>query len=96
MLVLSLADMQYLCVSIGLPTRSREVAEFMTGLEKTKAKDGEVSQSARALEQSAVFNIYHQCISNPAQRSQQEERAAVVRYVRAPPSSMFIADCCKR
>ncbi|KAG1803881.1 uncharacterized protein HD556DRAFT_1484503 [Suillus plorans] len=33
----------------GLPTRSRAVSEFMIGLEKTKARQGEVSQSARAL-----------------------------------------------
>ncbi|KAJ6558641.1 hypothetical protein B0H10DRAFT_1846664, partial [Mycena sp. CBHHK59/15] len=33
----------------GLPTRSRHVSQFMVGLEKTKAKSGEVSLSARAL-----------------------------------------------
>ncbi|KAK7016490.1 hypothetical protein R3P38DRAFT_3321031 [Favolaschia claudopus] len=45
----------------GLPTRSRHVSEFMTGLEKTKAKAGEVSTSARALSLSDMHNLYDHC-----------------------------------
>ncbi|KAJ7453221.1 hypothetical protein FB451DRAFT_1050494, partial [Mycena latifolia] len=45
----------------GLPTRSRHVSEFMTGLEKTKAKAGEVSTSARALSLLDMHNLYDHC-----------------------------------
>ncbi|KAJ7164608.1 hypothetical protein C8R43DRAFT_1166537 [Mycena crocata] len=45
----------------GLPTRSWQVGEFMTGLEKTKAKAGEVSTSARALSLSDMHNLYNHC-----------------------------------
>ncbi|KAK6996187.1 hypothetical protein R3P38DRAFT_3329648 [Favolaschia claudopus] len=45
----------------GLPTRSRHVSEFMTGLEKTKAKAGEVSTSARALSLTDMHNLYDRC-----------------------------------
>ena len=75
-LLMSLSDMFH--TSIGLPTRSREVADFMTGLEKTKAKDGEAPQSARALERTDLLNLYNHCIVRMEGRTVQEMRAGVV------------------
>ncbi|KAJ7291741.1 hypothetical protein C8J57DRAFT_1492205 [Mycena rebaudengoi] len=64
--------------SYGLPTRSRHVSEFMTGLEKTKAKAGEVSVSARALSLSDMHNLYDLCFRPNA--SPAEMRWGIVRY----------------
>ncbi|KIM71546.1 hypothetical protein PILCRDRAFT_16976 [Piloderma croceum F 1598] len=50
----------------GLPTRSRVVSEFMIGLKKTKAKAGEVSQSARALSLEDMHRLYDHCM-DPSQ-----------------------------
>ncbi|KAF8350944.1 hypothetical protein F5887DRAFT_913789 [Amanita rubescens] len=41
---------------------SRQVAEFMTGLEKTKARAGETSNSARALTIHDMHSLYDQCL----------------------------------
>ncbi|KAF7967243.1 hypothetical protein HWV62_35061 [Athelia sp. TMB] len=65
----------------GLPTRSRLVSEFMVGLEKTKAKAGEVSASARALSDEDMRRLHDLCF-NPNQTAA-EKRKGVVRYVRA-------------
>lgn len=67
--------------SFGLPTRSRQVSEFMTGLEKTKAKAGEVSVSARALSLSDMHNLYDLCFRPNATAA--EMRWGIVRYVSA-------------
>ncbi|KAJ7199400.1 hypothetical protein GGX14DRAFT_373104, partial [Mycena pura] len=63
----------------GLPTRSRHVSQFMIGLEKTKAKAGEVSQSARALSLDDIHRLHDHCL-NPSLTTTQR-RAGVIRYV---------------
>ncbi|KAJ6613828.1 hypothetical protein B0H10DRAFT_1951220 [Mycena sp. CBHHK59/15] len=62
----------------GLPTRSRQVSEFMTGLEKTKAKAGEVSTSARALSLKDMHNLYDLCFHPDA--TPEQIRWGIVRY----------------
>lgn len=47
--------------SSGLPTRSRAVAEYMVGLEKTKAKQGEVSRSMHALTLDDIYLLHKHC-----------------------------------
>ncbi|KAG2047481.1 hypothetical protein BDR06DRAFT_1030837 [Suillus hirtellus] len=49
-------------VSSGLLTRSHAVSEFMIGLEKTKARQGEVSQSAWALLLDDVHHLHNYCM----------------------------------
>jgi len=51
----------------------------MVGLEKTKAKAGEVSQSARALSLEDMHRLYDRCM-NPDQ-SEADRRRGVIRYV---------------
>ncbi|KAJ6595446.1 hypothetical protein B0H10DRAFT_1960423 [Mycena sp. CBHHK59/15] len=63
----------------SLPTRSRHVSEFMTGLEKTKAKAGEVSTSACALSLSDMHNLYDLCFCPNATPA--EMKWGIVRYV---------------
>jgi hypothetical protein len=58
--------------SYGLPTRSRLVSEFMIGLEKIKAKAGEVSQSARALSVDDMHWLYDHCM-NPGQSNAEKQ-----------------------
>lgn len=65
--------------SSGLPTRSRHVSEFMMGLEKTKARAGEISSSARALSLKDMHNLYNQCFRPDAPIA--ETRWGIVRYV---------------
>ncbi len=64
----------------GLPTRSRRVADFMMGLEKTKARSGEISRSARALMLDDMHRLHDLCFdsinSTPAKL-----RWGIVRYV---------------
>ncbi|KZP06356.1 hypothetical protein FIBSPDRAFT_902846 [Athelia psychrophila] len=62
----------------GLPTRSRIVAEFMVGLEKTKAKAGEISQSARALNQEDFHRMHDLCINSS--QTLAEKKQGSVRY----------------
>ncbi|TFY81507.1 hypothetical protein EWM64_g2501 [Hericium alpestre] len=62
----------------GLPTHSREVSQFMIGLEKAKAKAGEVSQSVRALSLKDMHRLYELCLVAPKTLS--EQRWGVVRY----------------
>ncbi|KAJ7020086.1 hypothetical protein C8F04DRAFT_974775, partial [Mycena alexandri] len=62
----------------GLPTRSPEVSRFMIGLEKTKAKAGEVSQSARALSLQDMHRLHDLCLDPKA--SIAEQRAGIIRY----------------
>ncbi|KAF7323498.1 hypothetical protein HMN09_00131000 [Mycena chlorophos] len=76
----------------GLPTRSLKVSRFMIGLEKTKAKAGEISHSARALRLEDMHRLYDECIMKRANslagaktsrertNATQEYRAGVVRY----------------
>lgn len=66
-------------VSHGLPTRSRTVAQYMIGLEKTKAKAGEISQSMRALTLSDMKKLHDHCL-RPDQ-SLADLRWGVVRWV---------------
>ncbi|KAH7903849.1 hypothetical protein BJ138DRAFT_976983, partial [Hygrophoropsis aurantiaca] len=62
----------------GLPTRARRVSEFMIGLEKMKAKAGEISQSAHALSLEDMHNLYDHCMGlNP---SMAERRKGIIRY----------------
>ncbi|KAJ7804170.1 hypothetical protein B0H14DRAFT_3486571 [Mycena olivaceomarginata] len=49
-----------------LPTRSRHVSQFMVGLEKTKAKSGEVSSSARALSLDDMHRLYDHVSTHPS------------------------------
>lgn len=71
----------------GLPTRSRIVAEFMVGLEKTKAKAGEISQSARALNQEDFHRMHDLCLDPGL--SLAEKKQGTVRYV----SSVYLFLC---
>jgi len=47
--------------SHGIPTRSRTVSEFMISLKKTKARAGEVSQSACALSLEDMHRLHDFC-----------------------------------
>jgi hypothetical protein len=51
----------------------------MIGLEKTKAKAGEVSQSARALSLDDMHRLYDHCM-DPNQ-SEADQRRGIIRYV---------------
>ncbi|KAK6983889.1 hypothetical protein R3P38DRAFT_3457862 [Favolaschia claudopus] len=62
----------------GLPTRSRQVSQFMVGLEKTKAKSGEVSSSARALALEDIHRLHNHCLDPNLTLSQ--KRAGIIRY----------------
>ncbi|KAJ7587229.1 hypothetical protein C8J56DRAFT_765393, partial [Mycena floridula] len=63
----------------GLPTCSRKVSEYMIGLEKTKAKAGEVSQSARALSLENMHQLYDNCVGRQGM-TVAEMRAGIIRY----------------
>jgi hypothetical protein len=65
--------------SHGLPTRSRTVSEFMIGLEKTKARAGEVSQSARALSLEDMHRLHDFCFDPKLTDAQ--KRWGAIRYV---------------
>jgi hypothetical protein len=52
----------------------------MVGLEKTKAKSGEVSQSARALTLEDMHRLHDECVGGNS-KSVSEQRWGVVRYV---------------
>ncbi|KAF8837494.1 hypothetical protein BDN67DRAFT_1013820 [Paxillus ammoniavirescens] len=62
----------------GLPTRARIISEFMLGLEKMKAKSGEVSQSARARMLDNIYQLHHHCIGRDMPEA--ERRWGIVRY----------------
>lgn len=64
--------------SLGLPTRSRHVHEFISGMEKTKARDGETSQSTRAINFDDMKRLYKKCIED---WEGNERRQGIVRYV---------------
>jgi hypothetical protein len=53
----------------------------MVGLEKTKAKSGEVSQSARALTLEDMHRLHDKCTSSNG-KSVMEQRWGAIRYVR--------------
>jgi len=54
----------------------------MIGLEKQKARSGEVSQSARALLREDMHRLHHHCLHDPSTTGMPEEkRWGVVRYV---------------
>jgi hypothetical protein len=52
----------------------------MIGLEKLKARNGEVSKSARALDREDMYNLYYQCIGRE-DITEAELRAGTVRHV---------------
>ncbi|KAK6980501.1 hypothetical protein R3P38DRAFT_3466418 [Favolaschia claudopus] len=62
----------------GLPTRSRQVSQFMVGLEKTKAKSGEVSSSARALALEDIHRLHNYCLDSTLTLAQ--KRGGIIRY----------------
>lgn len=72
----------------GLPTRSRFISEFMIGLEKTKAKLGEVSRSARAIYYEDMIRLYHVCLKDKGLTQVQLKQGAV-RYVSLYSFYMF-------
>ncbi|KAJ7210308.1 hypothetical protein C8J57DRAFT_1257224 [Mycena rebaudengoi] len=63
----------------GLPTRSRHVSQFMVGLEKTKAKSGEVSSSARALSLDDIHSLHDWCMKPGISLAQR--RSGIIRYL---------------
>ncbi|KAH9962507.1 hypothetical protein BGW80DRAFT_1545551, partial [Lactifluus volemus] len=63
----------------GLPTRSQTVSMFMVGLEKMKAKAGEVSQSARALTLDDMHRLYDECTSSK-DKSLYERRWGIIHF----------------
>ncbi|KAK7006580.1 hypothetical protein R3P38DRAFT_3325946 [Favolaschia claudopus] len=71
----------------GLPTRSRQVSQFMVGLEKTKAKSREISSSARALSLEDIHRLYQHCMSPDLSSAQR--RAGTVRYVCLSPTCIL-------
>lgn len=66
--------------SHGLPTRAPVVSHFMMGLEKMKAKLGEVSRSARALTKSNMLSLYRVCVTDST-LSAAERASGTLRYV---------------
>ena len=61
-------------------THAHMVSEFMIGLEKMKAKSGEVSQSACALMVEDVYHLYHHCVGQDVS-SKAEKHQGIVHYV---------------
>lgn len=57
----------------------------MTGLEKQKAKDGDVSQSARALTVDDMHRLYDHLIAHP-NLDAAARRSGIIRYVRVTRS----------
>jgi hypothetical protein len=53
---------------------------FMVGLEKMKAKAGEVSQSAQALTLDDMHQLYDECTSSK-DKSLYERRWGIIRFV---------------
>jgi hypothetical protein len=77
--------------SFGLPTRARAVSEFMVGLEKTKARSGEISQSARALMCEDMCRLHSCCTEMVKTQGSGEQRWGAIRYAStfcSPPFSM--------
>ena len=66
--------------SSRLPTCAHVVSEFMIGLEKMKAKSGEVSQSAHTLMVEDVYRLYHHCVGQDVS-SKAEKCQGIVCYV---------------
>ncbi|KAJ7873626.1 hypothetical protein B0H14DRAFT_2569644 [Mycena olivaceomarginata] len=81
---------EWLTTSFGLPTRSRHVSELMTGLEKTKAKAGEVSVSASALSLSDMHNLYDLCFRPNCDTSRNEMGHCALQVVRIQFESINI------
>jgi hypothetical protein len=54
----------------------------MIGLKKTKARQGEISQSARALTLDDMHRLHNYCMTRPG-LDDAERRRGIVRYVRA-------------
>lgn len=52
----------------------------MSGLQKSKAKSGETSQSARGINLEDIQKLYFRCIADPS-LSSPDRRWGVVRYV---------------
>jgi hypothetical protein len=63
----------------------------MIGLEKTKAKAGEVSQSARALSLEDMHRLYKICFDPSA--TDVQKRWGAIRYVSTSESYHTVADC---
>ena len=74
--------------SSGLPTHAHVVFEFMIGLEKMKAKSGEVSQSAHALMVEDIYCLYHHCVGQDVS-SNAEKHQGIVHYVSPFPVEML-------
>lgn len=55
------------------------MSQFMIGLEKTKAKAGELSSSARAITLQDMHRLYDHCLRSD--QSDLERRSGIVRYV---------------
>ncbi|GJE89364.1 hypothetical protein PsYK624_054630 [Phanerochaete sordida] len=68
----------------GLPTRARIVSEFMVGLEKIKAKAGELSQSATALTIDDMHRLYNRCFREG--QTEAERRWGIIRWVSHLPT----------
>jgi hypothetical protein len=62
----------------------------MMGLEKTKAKAGEISSSARALSLQDMHRLYDQCFK--ASATVEEVRWGIVRYVSCCPFNACFLD----
>ena len=73
----------YLVLSYGLPTRSKVVAAYMIGLEKTKARSGELSQSVKAISCSSLKLLHWVCVGDPT-LSVAQVRQGIIRWVTWP------------
>ncbi|GJE98264.1 hypothetical protein PsYK624_144900 [Phanerochaete sordida] len=63
----------------GLPTRSQAVARYMLGLQKAKAKAGEISQPMKAMTASTLSKIYDAIVASERLTNAQR-RQGIVRY----------------
>ena len=66
--------------SSGLLTHARVVSEFMIGLEKIKARSGEVFQSAHALMLEDIYHLYDHCVSQDMS-GKAEKHQGILHYV---------------
>ncbi|KAG2115308.1 uncharacterized protein F5147DRAFT_769766 [Suillus discolor] len=72
-----------LCLTIrdsGLPTRFHAVSKFIIGLEKTKARQGEVSQSAQALLLDDMYCLHDYCMMHHSLNNA-DRQCGIVQYM---------------
>lgn len=71
--------------SFGLLTHSQVVAKYMIGLEKTKAKAGELQQSVKVITVDMMRQLYMVCIGDKKLTGTQQHQE-IMRYMSSPAS----------